>query len=463
MSAAFLSAVELARAYARRDLSPVEVTRELLARIERLDPELRAFVALMPERALAEAQAAEAAIGRGEAPGPLCGVPVGIKDLIDVAGLPCAAGSRILKDRMPASDAFVVERLTAQGVVFLGKQNLHEFAYGITTTNDHFGTCRNPWDRSRVPGGSSGGSGAALAAGLCVAAIGTDSGGSIRIPSAACGVVGLKPTLGRVSRRGVFPLAWSLDHVGPMTRTVADAALVLEAIAATDPSDPWCASAPALESLEKIESSVRGLRFGVPGTPFEDDLEPAVAAAVEDAIGVLAGLGARRVTIDARPLRDAYTAFHAVLATEASAIHERWMRERRNEYGPLTRQALARGFFVSGVEYVNARREQSRVRGALDAMLETVDVLVTPTLPRTAPAVGAPMSREPAEAWNRLVVPFSLAGLPALTVPCGFDPGGLPIGLQIAGRAFDEASVLRVGAAYERATEWHRRHPPDVD
>ena len=463
MSAAFLSAVELARAYARRDLSPVEVTRELLARIERLDPELRAFVALMPERALAEAQAAEAAIGRGEAPGPLCGVPVGIKDLIDVAGLPCAAGSRILKDRMPASDAFVVERLTAQGVVFLGKQNLHEFAYGITTTNDHFGTCRNPWDRSRVPGGSSGGSGAALAAGLCVAAIGTDSGGSIRIPSAACGVVGLKPTLGRVSRRGVFPLAWSLDHVGPMTRTVADAALVLEAIAATDPSDPWCASAPALESLEKIESSVRGLRFGVPGTPFEDDLEPAVAAAVEDAIGVLAGLGARRVTIDARPLRDAYTAFHAVLATEASAIHERWMRERRNEYGPLTRQALARGFFVSGVEYVNARREQSRVRGALDAMLETVDVLVTPTLPRTAPAVGAPMSREPAEAWNRLVVPFSLAGLPALTVPCGFDPGGLPIGLQIAGRAFDEASVLRVGAAYERATEWHRRHPPGVD
>ena len=463
MSAAFLSAVELARAYARRDLSPVEVTRELLARIERLDPELRAFVALMPERALAEAQAAEAAIGRGEAPGPLCGVPVGIKDLIDVAGLPCAAGSRILKDRMPASDAFVVERLTAQGVVFLGKQNLHEFAYGITTTNDHFGTCRNPWDRSRVPGGSSGGSGAALAAGLCVAAIGTDSGGSIRIPSAACGVVGLKPTLGRVSRRGVFPLAWSLDHVGPMTRTVADAALVLEAIAATDPSDPWCASAPALESLEKIESSVRGLRFGVPGTPFEDDLEPAVAAAVEDAIGVLAGLGARCVTIDARPLRDAYTAFHAVLATEASAIHERWMRERRNEYGPLTRQALARGFFVSGVEYVNARREQSRVRGALDAMLETVDVLVTPTLPRTAPAVGAPMSREPAEAWNRLVVPFSLAGLPALTVPCGFDPGGLPIGLQIAGRAFDEASVLRVGAAYERATEWHRRHPPGVD
>jgi len=296
-----------------------------------------------------------------------------------------------------------------------------------------------------------------------VVALGSDTGGSIRIPASACGVVGLKPTFGRVSRRGAFPLAWSLDHVGPMARTVTDVALALSAIAGPDPEDPWCAAEPIEDLASEIARGARGIRFGVPASPFWDDLEPAVAGAVNEALELLPKLGARRVDLDSRPLRHAYTAFHGILASEASAIHERWMRERPQDYGPLTRQALAHGFFVSGVDYVNARREQARVRATLEAMLERVDVLIAPTLPRTAPPIGESMSREPSRAWNRCVVPFNLAGLPALTVPCGFDENDLPIGLQIVGRAFDESTVLRVGAAYERDTPWHDRRPPNVD
>ena len=461
---AFLSAAELAQAFASRELSPVEVTSDLLERIERLDPELRCFITVTADRAMEEARAAELAIGRGEARGPLHGVPIGIKDLFDVAGVRCTTESKILADDVPKRDAFVVERLGAAGAVCLGKQNMHEFAYGISNTNVHWGVCRNPWNRERVPGGSSGGSAAALAAGMCTAAIGSDTGGSIRIPASACGVVGLKPTLGRVSRRGVFPLAWSLDHVGPMARTVTDVALMMSAIAWPDREDPWCVADRTSEDFTRdFGSGARGVRFGVPGSPFWDDLEPSVANAVNQALELLSKLGAHRVDLDARALRHAYTAFHAILASEASAIHERWMRERPDDYGPLTRQALAHGFFVSGVDYVNARREQARVQAALEAMLEKVDVLITPTLPRTAPPIGEPMSREPALAWNRLVVPFNLAGLPALTVPCGLGPAGLPIGLQIAGRAFDEFTVLRVGGAYEHETEWHLRRPPGVD
>jgi aspartyl-tRNA(Asn)/glutamyl-tRNA(Gln) amidotransferase subunit A len=458
--AAFESAASLGRAFARRERSPVEVVEELLARIARLDPELRCHITVTPERAVADARAAEAEIARGAVRGPLHGVPIGIKDLIDVAGVRCTSGSRILAEHVPSRDAAVTERLRAAGAVCLGKHNLHEFAYGVTNTNPHWGACRNPWDRERVPGGSSGGGGAALAAGLCALAVGTDTGGSIRIPAAACGVVGLKPTLGRVSRRGVFPLAWSLDHVGPMARTVEDAALMLAAIAGPDPEDPWCAARPVEDLTSDLERGVAGLRLGVPRPYFFDGLDPEVEREVERALGTLERLGARRIECDARPLARAYTAFHAMLASEASAAHERWMRERPGDYGDLTRRALALGYFVSAVDYVNARREQARIRVAFAAMFETVDLLVTPALPRTALAIGEPVSREPSEAWNRLLVPFNLAGLPALSIPCGFDAAGLPIGLQIVGAPFDEARVLRAGRAYERETEWHRRRPP---
>jgi aspartyl-tRNA(Asn)/glutamyl-tRNA(Gln) amidotransferase subunit A len=460
-SSVFASAVELGRRMAEGELSPVEVAREHLDRIARLDPALRCYITVTPERALERARAAEKDLRAGRRRGPLHGVPFGLKDLVDTAGVRTTAGSRILADRVPARDAAVAERLEAAGGVLLGKHNLHEFAYGTTNANPHYGQCLNPWSPGHVPGGSSGGSAAALAAGLCALAVGTDTGGSIRIPVAACGVVGLKPTLGRVSRRGVFPLAWSLDHVGPMARTVTDAAALLGLLAGGDPEDPWCAARPTEDFGRDLEAGVEGLRLGTPRRGFGAGLEPDVERAVEEALAVLERLGARRVDVEIGPLEPAYTAFHGILASEAAALHGPWLRTRPEDYGEAVRQALEHGVFVSGADYVNARRTQARVREAVAAAFGRADVLVTPALPRTAPPVGESPSREPAVAWNRLLVPFNLAGVPAIAVPCGRDRRGLPIGLQIAGRAFDESTVLRVARAYERATQWHRLRPPE--
>jgi aspartyl-tRNA(Asn)/glutamyl-tRNA(Gln) amidotransferase subunit A len=457
---AYLGAAELARRFVRGALSPVEVARALLERIERLDPALNAFVLVTAERALREAREAEAEIRAGRVRGPLHGVPLALKDLFDTAGLPTASGSRILAGHVPSRDAAVVERLRAAGLVLLGKTNLHEFAFGVTTDNPHTGASRNPWDPARSPGGSSGGSGAALAAGLCALSAGTDTGGSIRIPAGACGVVGLKPTFGRVSRRGVTPLAWSLDHVGPMARTVEDAALLLEAMAGPDAEDPWCSSAPAGGFAADLECGLRGLTLGVPGEWFFSGLQSAVEAAVREALAVLGREGARCVTVPAPHMHEAHTAAHAILAVEASAFHEPWLRERAGDYGEDVRRGLELGQLVSGVDYVNARRVQALVRAETLAVLRETDALVTPTLPRTAPPVGEALSREPDVAWNRFLTPFNLTGLPAVSVPCGWDEVGLPVGLQIVGRPFDEAAVLRVARGFERATPWSTRRPP---
>jgi aspartyl-tRNA(Asn)/glutamyl-tRNA(Gln) amidotransferase subunit A len=313
-----------------------------------------------------------------------------------------------------------------------------------------------------VPGGSSGGSAAALAAGLCYAALGSDTGGSIRIPAGACGIVGLKPTFGRVSRRGVWPLAWSLDHVGPMARSVGDVAAVLEAISGADPEDAWSADEPAPDAVRGLEAGVAGLRVGIPRRMFFDGLDTDVGAAVEEAIGLLSRLGARVAEVDVPHIEHAYTAFHALLASEASAFHERWLRSRPGDYGEPIRQALALGFQVPAVDFVNARRVQNLLRSGFAAAMRAADVLITPTLPGTAPAIGEPMTREPLHAWNRFCVPFNLTGQPAISVPCGFDRHGLPIGLQIAGRPFDETTVLRAARAYEREAGWHVRRPPGV-
>ncbi|MBI5709782.1 MAG: amidase [Candidatus Eisenbacteria bacterium] len=457
---AFLSAAELGRRIARGEVSPVEVVGELLGRIERLDPGLGSYLLVTGARALDEARAAGTEIAARGARGPLHGVPVALKDLFDTAGVRTTAGSKILADRVPARDAAVVERLRAAGVVLLGKLAMHEFAYGTTTTSPHRGACRNPWDRARVPGGSSGGSGAALAAGLAHLSLGTDTGGSIRIPASACGVVGLKPTFGRVSRRGVIPLAWSLDHVGPMARTVEDAALLLNAIAGPDPEDPWCADVPAGDFTRDLERGARGLTIGVPERYFFEGLEPDVAAAVRAAVATLGQEGARRTAAEMPHVTEAHTALHAILAAEAGAYHAPWLRTRAEDYGEDVRRALELGHFIPAVEYVNARRMQQIVREEFVAALREADVLVAPSLPRTPPAIGEPMSREPGRAWNRLMTPANLTGLPAISLPCGFDRAGLPVGLQIIGRPFDEATVLRAARAFERATDWHERRPP---
>ena len=452
-------AAELGRSLARREVSPVEVTEALLARIERLDPALNAFMLVTGERALAEAREAERELLAGVRRGPLHGVTLALKDIFDTAGQRTTAGSKILADHVPARDATVVRRLRAAGLVLLGKTGMHEFAYGVTSDNPHYGPVRNPWDRGRCSGGSSGGSGAALAAGLCHVSLGTDTGGSIRIPAAACGIVGLKPTFGRVSRLGVWPLSWSLDHVGPMARGVEDAALVLGAIAGPDPEDGWSAERPAEDFARDLELGARGLAVGVPREWFFEGLEPDVEAAVRTAVGVLEREGARRLEVSLPHVPDAYTASHAILASEASAFHEPWLRERPGDYGADVRRALELGHLVAGVDYVNARRMQALVRADFLAALRGADVLAAPTLPRTALAVGEASSREPATAWGRFMTPVNVAGLPAVSVPCGFDRAGLPIGLQLIGRPFDEATVLRAARAFERATDWHERRP----
>ncbi len=456
----FLSASELGRRIARREVSPVEVTRAHLARIGRLDATLGAFLTVTAERALEAAAAAEREIAAGQGRGPLHGVPLALKDLFDTAGVRTTAGSRILAENVPARDAAAVERLRAAGLVLLGKTNLHEFAYGTTSDNPHYGPCRNPWDRERSPGGSSGGSGAALAAGLCAASLGTDTGGSIRIPAGACGVAGLKPTLGRLSRRGVTPLAWSFDTVGPMARAVGDVALLMNAIAGPDAEDEWCVARPAEDFARGLETGVRGLALGVPGEWFFDGVEPDIEAAVRAAITVLEREGARRVEVSLPGMADAHTAHHAILAAEAAAFHGPWLRERPDDYGSDVRRGLELGQLIPAVDYVNARRVQSAVRATFHAAFSEADVLVTPCLPQPPPGVGEPMSREPAVAWNRLLTPVNVTGFPALSVPCGFDGLGMPVGLQLIGRPFDEALLLRAARAYERATEWSTMRPP---
>jgi aspartyl-tRNA(Asn)/glutamyl-tRNA(Gln) amidotransferase subunit A len=456
----FLSGAELGRRIARRELSPVEVTRTRLERIARLDAKLNAFVLVTADRALAEAAAAEREIAAGRSRGPLHGVPMALKDLFDTAGVRTTAGSRILAHNVPVRDAAVVERLRAAGLVLLGKTNLHEFAFGTTSDNPHYGPCRNPWDLERSPGGSSGGSGAALAAGLCAVAPGTDTGGSIRIPAGACGVVGLKPTLGRVSRRGVTPLAWSFDTVGPLARTVEDAALLMNAIAGPDAEDEWCAARPAEDFARDLERGAGGLTLGVPREWFFEGVEPGIEVAVREAIAVLEREGARRVDVAMPGMADAHTAHHAILAAEAAAFHGPWLRERPDDYGSDVRRGLELGQLIVAVDYVNARRVQAIVQATFRVALAEADVLVTPCLPQPPSRVGEPMSREPEVAWNRLLTPVNIAGYPAISVPCGFDGAGMPVGLQIIGRPFAEAPLLRVARAYERATEWGARRPP---
>lgn len=457
--AAFASAAGLARDFASGALTPVDVLEAQLARIELHDPALNAFLEVTAAPARREAEAATAEIRSGRRRGPLHGVPIGIKDLFDLAGFRTTAGSRILADRVPGEDAFVVRRLREAGAVIVGKLNLHEFAYGLTSDNPHYGACRNPWNHDRVAGGSSGGSAAALSAGLCTLALGTDTGGSIRIPAAACGVVGLKPTFGRASRRGVVPLAWSLDTVGPMSRTVADAALLLSVIAVPDEDDPWCAREPLADAGADLEAGVRGLRVGVPEPDVLEGIDPDVARAFGAAVDVLRHEGAEVVAVGLPPIEPVHTAHHAILASEASAWHRPWITSRADDYGADVRRGLELGCFIPAIDYVDARRAQDRFQREVDRTLERVDAIVTPALPRAALAVGEAFSREPAVAWNRFLTPFNLLGLPAASLPCGLDRSGLPIGLQVAGRAFDERTVLRVARAYERAVPGIGRPP----
>ena len=459
---------DLARLVASKDVSPVEIVAAHLARIEALDGKLRAFITVMRESALDAARAAEAAVLAGGPLGPLHGVPIGLKDLCHTADAPTTGGSKILAGSTPAEDATVVTRLKRAGAIVLGKLNMHEFAYGPEGLNAHYGTPWNPWDArtQRIPGGSSSGSGVAVAAGLCPAALGSDTGGSIRIPSALCGITGIKPTYGRVSRAGVLPLSWSLDHVGPMTRSAADCARVLAAIAGHDPLDKTTSVLPVPDFTAALSGDIKGLRVGLLRSQFLDSAGMVLRQGVEQAAKLLESLGAKVEEVTLSLAVHSGAASTAIVAAEAFAYHETWLRQRSADYQDDVRERLRVGAFVTGPQYVRAQRARARIRDEVDAALGRHDVLLAPSTPIVATALGqgeVTVEREKLDVRSSLIRftrHFNMSGHPACSVPCGFTAAGLPIGMQIVGRAFDEATVLRVADAYQRATDWHSRRPP---
>jgi aspartyl-tRNA(Asn)/glutamyl-tRNA(Gln) amidotransferase subunit A len=454
---------ELAPRLRQKEISPVEIAQACLERVERLNPALNAFITVMAESALAEARAAEAAIARGKWRGPLHGVPIALKDLIDTAGVLTTAASALYKDRVPAQDAEVVRRLRDAGAVIIGKNNLHEFAYGGSSLVSHFGDVRNPWDANRIAGGSSGGSAAAVVADLACAAIGTDTAGSIREPAALCGCVGLKPTYGRVSSRGVIPLSPSLDHVGPLAGSVADAAIVLQAIAGYDRADLTSADVPVVDYAGALTERAKQFRVGVPRAYFFDDLDPEVAAAIEHALR-----GVQTLVAEVKEVQLNIPTDRTLQAAESYAYHAENIAKNPELYQPETLRRIRTGERVSKEEYIQRRRELEEARRGIGDLFAEVDVLVTPTTPMPAPLIADlkanPEALRPAELkLLRNTRPFNVWGLPAISLPCGFTQSGLPIGLQIAGPHWREDLVLRLAHAYEQATAWHKRMPPKID
>jgi aspartyl-tRNA(Asn)/glutamyl-tRNA(Gln) amidotransferase subunit A len=439
-------------------LSPVDLTQACLTRIEQLNPVLNAFITVTAETALAEARRAEHEIRQGRWRGPLHGVPIGLKDLIDTAGVRTTCGSALYANRVPAEDAEVVRRLQVAGAVLLGKQNMQEFAYGGTSAASHYGAVRNPWAVTCIPGGSSGGSAAAVAAGLCYAAIGSDTGGSIREPAAYCGIVGLMPTYGRVSTRGAIPLSWSFDHLGPLCRNVTDAALVLDAIAGYDPLDPASIDRPVASYSSGLQANVAAPRIGVVRRPFFEDLDAEIEQSIRRALDVIAPMSASISDVDLPGVPS------SVVPAEAYTFHRQYLADAPELYMPWTRQRLQHGASISTVAYVEGRRELERIRRAVQSVFANVDLLVTPTTPVQAITIEQAVNMmepppPPGELWLRNTRPFNGLGLPAISIPCGFTRAGLPIGLQIAGPPFGEERVLAFAHAYESATDWHGRAP----
>ncbi|MDB4896956.1 MAG: putative amidase [Firmicutes bacterium] len=431
-------------AYRGRSLSPVEVTRAVLARIERLNPRLNAYITVTAETALAQAQKAEHDFMQGVDQGALQGVPLSLKDLYWTAGVRTTAASRILRDFIPTEDAEVVQRLRKAGAVLLGKTNMKEFAYG--QVHPDYGPALNPWNEAHTSGGSSSGSGSALAAGLGYGSMGSDTGGSLRNPASYCGIVALKPTYGLVSCHGMIPLSWSLDHAGPMTRTVCDNALLLAAVAGHDPKDPASAVSAPSDYVSGIDKGVRGIRIGTL-TSYTDGLAaPAVQAAVVRAAAVLREAGASVTEVSLPELATVNATFTAIIRPEASAAHAQWLHSRGPDYHPVIRDHLEAGARLPAVDYIQAQRHRQSLREAVERVLRAVDVLLLPTTATTAPPETGVTDLS---VTTRLTAMFNLTGCPALSLPCGLDPAGLPIGLQIVGRPFAESMVYRVAAAFE--------------
>jgi len=465
---AFSSVVELAGLVRARRVSPVELAQVYLARIERLDAKLGAYITVLREAAVAAARQAEATVMHGGTLGPLHGVPYAVKDQFDTAGVATTVGSRILEDNVPTEDATVIARLGAAGGILLGKLNLTEFALG-GTRRFPFGQPRNPWNPDHDPGGSSSGSGIAVAAALCAASLGEDTGGSVRSPASWCGVVGLRPTWGRVSRHGSFPLSWSMDTAGPLTRTVEDAALMLQVIAGPDPRDPLTSRRPVPDYSAALNNGVRGLRIGIiRELTFGAETDGEVREAVSAAARRLEGLGAAVEETSLPLVLLAGAIFMALADADGAGVHQHWLRTRAMDYDEGTRRRLLTASLIPAAACQQAARARALLRAQIHGALARHDLLLCPTAHQAAPPIAAgqaPITSR-AEVAGRFftrrsyVTPAALAATPAIALPCGFTRAGLPISLQLIGRPFDEPTVLRAARAYEQATDWARRRPP---
>ena len=464
----YLSITQTAALIRARELSPVDLAHAYLDRITALDGALGAYITVMRDQSLTQARRAETEIQSGNYKGALHGIPIAVKDIIDAKGVLTSAGSRVLADNIPAEDSTIIERLDSAGAILLGKLNLSEFAIGGTI--DHpYGTPRNPWNPDHTAGGSSSGSGVAVAGGLCAAALGSDTGGSIRGPSAFCGIVGLRPTYGRVTRHRVIPMCWSMDTVGPMTRSVADCALVLSAIAGADPRDPTSSAMPVPDYAADpaLERGARGLRIGLPTEMLDfDGLNHEVRQSVTRAVSVLEEHGASADEVSLPTSASSGAVFLTTADVDAAAYHSDWLKTRGDLYDWSTRARLESAALTPASAYIRAQRARALIASELHAALDTHDALILPSGPVPAPTIAASTGRPGGYyqgsldmARRRYTSPAALAGMPAISVPCGFSQSGLPIGMQIIGKPFTEPLLFRLARAYERATDWNEQHP----
>jgi aspartyl-tRNA(Asn)/glutamyl-tRNA(Gln) amidotransferase subunit A len=444
---------EAASLLKQKEISPVELTQSHLRRIQQYDQRLNSFITLTPELALQQARQAEMEIMQGTYKGALHGIPLALKDLYETQGIRTTAGSIFFADYIPEADAAVVQKLKEAGAVILGKSNMHEIALGVTNENPHFGDCCNPWDLSRISGGSSGGNAAALAAGLCMGAMGSDTGGSIRIPSALCGVVGFKPTYGRVSLRGVIPLSWNLDHAGPMARCVRDVTILLQAIAGYDPEDAWSVDVPVEDLISDPISGLQGWRIALAVDDYfinAEFVDREVLQAIQKAAQVFEDLGARVEQVPFPYARDAAMANGLMTPADAAAFHHQRLSDNPQGFGLDVLKRLQTGAAYTSTEYSLARRMQTILRCKFNEFFNEFDLLLTPTTPITAPTRGSADAVERARLLTRFTAPFNLTGLPALSIPCGWSKDKMPIGLQIVGKAWAESKIILAGELYEQ-------------
>jgi aspartyl-tRNA(Asn)/glutamyl-tRNA(Gln) amidotransferase subunit A len=457
----YLTIIEVAAGLRRREYSPVDLTEALLKRIESIDDKLHCFITLTADLALWQAKQADQELRSGKDRGPLHGIPIALKDLYMTQGIRTTCHSAVLQNWVPDNDATAASKLREAGAILLGKVGMHEFAFGGPSVDAPFPAVRNPWNTAHIPGGSSSGSGAALAAGLCYGSLGSDTGGSIRTPSSHCGVVGLKPTYGRVSRYGLIPLSWSLDHAGPMARTVQDCAMLLQAIAGHDARDTASANADVPDFSSDLHQGIKGMRIGVPRAGWFDEklgVEPATETLFNQALKTLEELGAAIIEIDGKPFSIARKANQTILVCEAYAYHEKPLQEVPEKFGSSVRRRMLEGAFLSAADYITAQRARFVLNEQIRQNFSRVDVFASPSAPRP-PDAFATLDPNEQNLRPSFTNPFNLSGLPAISVPCGFTKENLPAGLQIVARSFDEVTAFRVAHSYEQATNWHKQRP----